>query len=240
MKIKIIYMVSLLFFFTGVGYAEFHVWKMRSGATLEAQFVQEKNGVVFLKTKDGKTRTVRTSKLVFEDQKRVKQLSSPFKKKKVEKKAPSVLEELFGKKILDHRKKKVDVSVLADKKLIGIYFSAHWCPYCVKLTPKLIAFRAKLLEQNKSFEVVFVSADSSKSDMYRYMKKAKMPWYVVPYKNKYAKKLMKRYSIKGLPTLVIINAKGQTVFPNGTGYVSSWTPERSYKFWIQKAKKIKK
>ena len=240
MKIKIIYMVSLLFFFTGVGYAEFHVWEMHSGLTLKAEFVKEKNGVVFLKTKDGKTRTVRTNKLILADQKRVKELSNPFKKKKkTEKKASPILEELFGKKILDHRKKKVDVSVLADKKLIGIYFSAHWCPYCVKLTPKLIAFRAKLLEQNKSFEVVFVSADSSKSDMYRYMKKAKMPWYVVPYKNKYAKKLMKRYPVPGFPTLIIINSKGQMVVPNGTGYVGSWTPARSYKNWIQKAKKLK-
>ena len=39
------------------------------------------------------------------------------------------------------------------------------------------------------------------------MKKAKMPWYVVPYKNKYAKKLMKRYPVPGFPTLIIINSK---------------------------------
>jgi len=214
--------------------AELHTWITRNGGTLKAKFIKEKNGIVFLKTKEGKTKTIQISKLSADDQKRIKEQTTPLKKKTTQ---PSpILVQLFGKKILDHRKRKVDVSVLANKKIIGIYFSAHWCPYCVKLTPKLITFRNKLIKQGKSFEIVFVSADNSKSDMYHYMKVAKMPWYVVPYKNKHAKALMKKYQISGFPTLIIIDSSGKLLFKNGTGYVTQRSPEKAYKQWIKKSK----
>src|SRR5437764_9700345 len=48
---------------------------------------------------------------------------------------------------------------LAQKKLIGLYFSAHWCPPCRKFTPELVQFYNRVAPQHSEFEIVFVSLD---------------------------------------------------------------------------------
>jgi nucleoredoxin len=48
---------------------------------------------------------------------------------------------------------------LNGKALVGIYFSAHWCPPCRGFTPVLKDTYDELKEQNKGFEIVFVSSD---------------------------------------------------------------------------------
>ena len=44
-------------------------------------------------------------------------------------------------------------------KIVGIYFSAHWCPPCRGFTPVLKDAYEDLKEQDKNFEIVFVSSD---------------------------------------------------------------------------------
>lgn len=46
-------------------------------------------------------------------------------------------------------------------KVVGIYFSAHWCPPCRQFTPLLVQTYNKLRAEGKEFEVVFVSSDKS-------------------------------------------------------------------------------
>ena len=67
---------------------------------------------------------------------------------------------LFPDKLLDSDGKEVSSKVLGNK-IVGIYFSAQWCPPCRHFTPSLVEFR----DQNKKdFEVVFVSSDRSSKD----------------------------------------------------------------------------
>ncbi len=66
--------------------------------------------------------------------------------------------ELFPQGLVDAQKQPVSVDSL-DGKIVGIYFSAQWCPPCRNFTPKLVSFR----NANKDdFEVVFVSSDAKK------------------------------------------------------------------------------
>ena len=58
--------------------------------------------------------------------------------------------------------------VIASKKFIGFYFSAHWCPPCRMFTPKLKEWYAEAKE--KGVEIVFVSADKDAQAMKDYMK----------------------------------------------------------------------
>lgn len=46
-----------------------------------------------------------------------------------------MVEQLLGKKFVDCTKKGAEVpaSEIAKAKLIGVYFSAHWCPPCKAL-----------------------------------------------------------------------------------------------------------
>ncbi len=45
-------------------------------------------------------------------------------------------------------------------KMVGIYFSAHWCPPCRAFTPNLVKFRDKNKDE---FEIVFVSSDKDEA-----------------------------------------------------------------------------
>lgn len=68
---------------------------------------------------------------------------------------------------------------LADADVVGVYFSAHWCPPCRQFTPMLAQLYTMLRAAGKKFEVVFVSADKSESDFDAYF--GEMPWLALPY-----------------------------------------------------------
>ena len=48
--------------------------------------------------------------------------------------------EYFGPEIITKSGKKSTSEVVVGKKVIGIYFSAHWCPPCRQFTPLLSEF----------------------------------------------------------------------------------------------------
>ena len=160
-------------------------------------------------------------------------LASPFPQKAAAATAPKADEaiyELFGKQLRNNRKKKVSVDEL-NGKIIGIYFSAHWCPPCRGFTPKLVEFHNEMTQQGKPFEIVFVSSDHSKSDMYDYIEDMEMPWLVLPYGDDHKKDLSKKYNVTGIPALIIIDAKGNTITKNGRGDVSKGV--KAYEKWTQ-------
>lgn len=65
---------------------------------------------------------------------------------------------------------------LKGKEIIGLYFSAHWCPPCRMFTPLLKKFHRDLVQDGEPFEVVFVSSDWSLDDMLDYMQEAHGDW----------------------------------------------------------------
>uniref|UniRef100_A0A0D9VV44 protein-disulfide reductase n=1 Tax=Leersia perrieri TaxID=77586 RepID=A0A0D9VV44_9ORYZ len=116
---------------------------------------------------------------------------------------------------------------------IAIYFSASWCPPCRQFTPKLIEAYNELVSQGKSFEVVFVSSDKDIESFNAYF--AKMPWLAVPFlDSERIANLKKRFKVRGIPHLVILNAKSVEVYTeDGTELVSEYgtaafpfTPEK--------------
>ena len=59
----------------------------------------------------------------------------------------------------------LDESDLAQKKIYGLYFSAHWCGPCRKFTPKLVEYYNKIVGEHPEFEIIFVSSDKSADAM---------------------------------------------------------------------------
>ena len=100
-------------------------------------------------------------------------------------------------------------------------------PPCRHFTPSLVEFRDK---NKKDFEVVFVSSDRSSKDQLAYMKKYKMKWYTIPHGSDAAKSLSKKYEVRGIPSLVIVNEKGETITKNGRGDVSK-NPKGAVSDW---------
>ncbi len=123
---------------------------------------------------------------------------------------------LFPATILNNEGKEVDASVLGNK-IVGIYFSAKWCPPCRGFTPTLVEFRD---QNSKDFEVVFVSSDRSQEDQLKYMKEYGMKWYTLPHRSDAANALAEKFQVRGIPSLVIVDAKGKTVSKNGRSEVS--------------------
>ena len=68
--------------------------------------------------------------------------------------------------------------------VVGLYFSAHWCPPCSAFTPKLADWYNKLKEGDigDKFEIVFLSSDRDEKSFKEYF--GEMPWHAVSYDNR--------------------------------------------------------
>lgn len=105
-------------------------------------------------------------------------------------------------------------------KTIGIYFSAHWCPPCRRFTPQLAKTYNRLKEENRAFEIVFVSSDRDESSFKQYH--AEMPWLALPFSDRALKTaLSSKYDVSGIPTLVLLKPDGTLITKDGRSRVSS-------------------
>ena len=94
--------------------------------------------------------------------------------------------------------------------VIGLYFSAHWCPPCREFTPKLATVYEDIKKAHQDFEVVFISNDNSEDDFKSYLNE--MPWLAIPFDNEEDKNNCSiKFEVEGLPTLVLLDAENGNV-----------------------------
>ncbi len=117
----------------------------------------------------------------------------------------------FPDGLINSAGEKVELSVL-DNKIVGLYFSAHWCPPCRAFSPKLVEFRNKNKDQ---FEVVFISSDKNESAQFEYMKEVGMEWPTMKHRSDAANALADKYGVQGIPTLIILSPTGETITTSG-------------------------
>lgn len=132
-------------------------------------------------------------------------------------------------------KESVSTSFLANKKVIGLYFSAHWCPPCRGFTPVLAEWynNFKASHANKDdFELVFVSSDRDPKSFDEYY--GEMPWHALPYDQRDIKgELSSKYGVRGIPSLIFVTPSGDVITKDGRSIVMSdpkgeqfpWTPK---------------
>ncbi len=97
----------------------------------------------------------------------------------------SALTSLLGEKVQKGTEEQVDVETLAGAgKVLGIYFSAHWCPPCRAFTPQLVQWHDKVKAgpNGNNFNIVFVSSDRDEKSMKDYF--GEMPWHALPYSDR--------------------------------------------------------
>jgi len=123
---------------------------------------------------------------------------------------------IFGAK-LQGKDGPVDTeSALADK-VVGIYFSAHWCPPCRGFTPKLAEQYSGVLK-GKGMEIVFVSSDKDEASFKSYYDE--MPWLALPYADREKKNsLSKKFKVQGIPSFIILDKDGSTITTDGRSKV---------------------
>jgi nucleoredoxin len=115
--------------------------------------------------------------------------------------------ELFGETLLSKRGEVATKDVVAGKKHVMIYFSAHWCPPCREFTPQLAAAYRDSPVAGKDVVVIFVSKDNDQADFEDYYKE--MPWHALPFSKRDEERLSKKYGVDGIPTLIVLDGDGK-------------------------------
>jgi len=133
---------------------------------------------------------------------------------------PPTIWEALGDEFLAGDGETVELSsIRGPGKVIGIYFSAHWCPPCKGFTPKLAEAYKALKAQGKEFEIIFVSSDRSMQDFQSYF--AEHPWIAIPQGDKRKDVLSQLFEVEGIPTFVTIDGEtGKTINANARGAIS--------------------
>ncbi|BFZ22000.1 hypothetical protein BsWGS_25039 [Bradybaena similaris] len=114
----------------------------------------------------------------------------------------------------------VAVRTLEDNDLLGLYFSAHWCPPCRNFTPVLSDCYKSVAAAGKKWQIIFVSSDRDIKGCKEYYDT--MPWLLLPFDSDLKELLSEKYGIRGIPALILIDPKtGQVVTANGRDVVQS-------------------
>ena len=144
------------------------------------------------------------------------------------------IQQLLGTQDLVTKSGRIPISSLSNIKLIGLYFTAHWCPPCRTFLPKLINIYNTVNASQKIIEIVFISFDRDSETMYNYLDD--MPWAAVPYSNNVLREdLGQHYGVTGIPALIIITPDSTTVSEDGRSDVYAKNME-VVDFWLQKVK----
>jgi nucleoredoxin len=110
-------------------------------------------------------------------------------------------------------------------KMLGLYFSAHWCPPCQQFTPLLAAKYTELVAAGRPFDIVFVSSDRSEAEALGYYKTH--PWKMLKYDGEDERRALgEHFNVEGIPSLVLVDENFQLVSLNGRKVVMSVEFER--------------
>jgi thiol-disulfide isomerase/thioredoxin len=95
------------------------------------------------------------------------------------------------------------------EKVLGLYFTASWCPPCTKFTPQLKRIHGAVREKGKDFDVLVCSWDEDKSQYEDYT--AEMPFHKLPFGDARIGDLSRAYGVSSIPTLVTVRARDNRV-----------------------------
>ncbi|CAF1533455.1 unnamed protein product [Adineta ricciae] len=117
---------------------------------------------------------------------------------------------LFDGHILDKSNRNVDLNhEKYQGKVIGLYFSAHWCPPCRGFTPILVDFYNKYGSE-KNLEVIFISSDNDEESFNEYYQE--MPWLTLDFKEREKKnELDEKFQVDGIPTLILLDGNSGNI-----------------------------
>jgi thiol-disulfide isomerase/thioredoxin len=124
-------------------------------------------------------------------------------------------------------------------KIVGLYFSAHWCPPCRKFTPLLSQRYLDLQSQAEvPFEIIFVSSDQNEESALEYF--SSMPWKMLRFSEREVKQqLAAALHISGIPSLVLFDEEGNLITEDGRSVVflppSQWKTYESGKAEAERA-----
>ena len=128
---------------------------------------------------------------------------------------------------------------LKSAPLVGLYFSAHWCGPCRHFTPQLAESSKALTAAGTDFPIIFGSSGQDEAlliasfDSYF----AEMPWFAFNFGDAKIDELKTKYSVNGIPWLVVLDAEGRLVLNEADTDVPMG-PDAAYAKWLEAAGKL--
>jgi nucleoredoxin len=114
---------------------------------------------------------------------------------------------ILGTKLLSEGgRKHIDIIGLDTVPIVGLYFTASWCPPCKMFTPTLIRAYNEINEVSRFFEIVTISADEYEEDFKQDVKE--MPWLAAAFDLIQLERIAEHYNVSTIPTLLILNKDG--------------------------------
>jgi nucleoredoxin len=188
-------------------------WTSRSGSTIEARFVKQAYGTVYLAKEDGGSLKIRLADLSSEDRTYLRAAKNGKARTTAALAAEndSIFAKLLDKHLVSVQGKKVkSYEMTTNPDYYAFYFSASWCGPCRRFTPQLVDFYNKQKALATFCEVILVSADQNKQAMEQYMTAFKMPWSALSH-NKAGSREVVQYAGNGIPCLVLVDKDGKVV-----------------------------
>ena len=108
---------------------------------------------------------------------------------------------------------------IAPNKVIGLYFSAHWCPPCRQFTPYLKQLYNEWKKQNNKIEIIFISGDRDYNQFKSYFEKDHGSWLALPFGCQEIQKVNQKFQVRGIPTLIFLDSSGNVIEMNGRNLV---------------------
>jgi len=88
-------------------------------------------------------------------------------------------------------------------RVVLIDFWASWCPPCIAMLPDLQNVYAKY--RTRGFEVIGMSLDRTRSDLFGFLRSNDMPWIHV---HENAEIVADRYGVEGIPMTFLLDRRG--------------------------------
>jgi len=127
---------------------------------------------------------------------------------------------LAGQTLVTADGTKVKAEEYLKDKVVGLYFSAGWCPPCRAFTPQLKKYYEELKSAGKNFEVVFVSRDRSAEDLVEYYRDHHGKWLYLEFGDPNIQELLTKYDVKSIPTFRVIKPDGSVVVSDARNEVA--------------------
>lgn len=135
------------------------------------------------------------------------------------------LKEMLGESVLKGTEEVATSSLGGGGKVVGLYFSGHWCPPCKMFTPQLATFynKVKGTANAANFEIVFISSDGDADSFKEYYDS--MPWLALPFEKRDLKKqLADKFEVRGIPMFILLDGDtGEVITKEGRAVVYSDT-----------------
>ena len=127
-----------------------------------------------------------------------------------------------------------------EKPLIGLYFSALWCPPCVGFHSKLIEFYTNVNSSQPRIELILCSLDEDVEDFKEYLKKTPFP--AIDYTDPKLEDLAEAFEIEGIPMVIVFDKNGNLIEVDGRQAIqgkNNLSAEETIKTWLKKSKEKK-